>query len=606
MSGAIASPGPSLDVVLATARKDFALGYFARALAGAESVVRSSTRPEQRAAALLVAADSAFAVRDYARASDYYTTFVSSYRTLPDAPRAAMALGWARLRAGDTGRAQWTWSYVADEFPQDARAPLALMLAAGAAHKAGDRASAQVALDRLLVSHSRTPYVRAGRLQRAVLALDRGDESAAARELGEVIRTTGTPAVEDYAAIRSALATPGGEAALESISRRQPVRGQAVEHFVTAVIDTRHPETAAPLLHGVALVTATERGWTDPLVDSLANRVFDDFPTYPAAPVLLTRVAAAAASAGRWPLAARNYEKVAARYGDTPAGARARLELAEVYVQAGALPQAREQLRRAALTRGEESPRAWLRLAEISQTMGDRREALAAYERVPRATQRAPESLLSHARLLLAAGQGDRARPLLETAAQTSKGATASEAAYELGRLASERGQHGTALEWFTTAVRAAPDSRWGRLALIGTGDALAALDRKPEAVAAYTKLLAAVPVDAWRHSPAHAAEREAAGEAAYRSGKLLSVAGRHGEALNMFLMSALFTKGSPAEGRALAGAVQCYVATGDHTAADTYYRQMQAAGADESALAEARRALEGAQAQSALPRAAR
>jgi tetratricopeptide (TPR) repeat protein len=179
----------------------------------------------------------------------------------------------------------------------------------------------------------------------------------------------------------------------------------------------------------------------------------------------------------------------------------------------------------------------------------------------------------------------------------------ASEAAYELGHLAGERGEHRTALEWFTKAVTAAPDSHWARLARLGTGDAFAALGRKPEAIAAYTKLVAAVPGDAWRQSQAHAAEREAGGEAAYRAGKLLSTAGRHSEALNMFMTSALFTKGSPTEKRALLGAVHCFIATGDRDGAEGLYRQLQAGGAEEPMLAEARRALDNGGASSALPR---
>jgi tetratricopeptide (TPR) repeat protein len=220
--------------------------------------------------------------------------------------------------------------------------------------------------------------------------------------------------------------------------------------------------------------------------------------------------------------------------------------------------------------------------------------------------QRTPESLLSQARLLQAAGLPDAARPLLQTAVQTSKGETASEAAYELGRLAGERGQQAMALEWFTNAIGAAPDSRWAMLALLGTGDSLAALNRKSEALTAYTKLVAAVPIDAWRHSTEHAAQRELAGEAAYRGGTLLRTAGRHGEALNMFVISAMFTKGSPAERRALIGAMQCYVAAGDRNTAEGLYRQLQAGGAEEPVLAEARRALKIVPAESALPRSTR
>jgi tetratricopeptide (TPR) repeat protein len=214
--------------------------------------------------------------------------------------------------------------------------------------------------------------------------------------------------------------------------------------------------------------------------------------------------------------------------------------------------------------------------------------------------------LLSQARLLREMRQADSVLPSPQTAGQTSKGVTASEAAYELGRLARERGQHAAALEWFTNAVTAAPDSRWGRLALLGTGDSLAALDRNPEALAAYAKLVNSVPVDARRRSPDYATEREAAGEAAYRSGALLRSGGRHREALNMFILSSFFTTGTPAYGRALIGAMHCFVALGDRAGAEAYYRQLQASGADESVLAEARRALDTTAATSALPRDAR
>jgi tetratricopeptide (TPR) repeat protein len=598
---------PTPDVLLAKAQQDFARGDFKAALAGAETVVRSDAAGSQRAAAFLIGGDAAFALRDYVRASAHYTAFLSSYRTFPDAPRVAMARGWAKLRTGDAGHAHWTWSYLADEFPLDARAPLALILAAGAANSAGDRTSAEAALDRLIADDPQSGYAGAARLQRALLALERGDETTAVRQLGEVIHTHGTAAVQDHATIVTAFATPGAEAALESPPARAPEGGgESLERFTASVIDTQEPQATAPLLHGVVLVAAAERGWTDTLVDSLANRLVDDFPSYDAAPALLSRVAAAASSAGKWQIAMRDYEKIVARYGDAPAGGRARVELADAFVRAGALPQARDHLRRVALAGGEESPRAWLRLAEVSQMVGDRREALTAYERVPRTMQRTPESLLSQARLLQAAGLPDAARPVLQTAVQTSKGETASEAAYELGRLAGERGQQAMALEWFTNAIGAAPDSRWAMLALLGTGDSLAALNRKSEALTAYTKLVAAVPIDAWRHSTEHAAQRELAGEAAYRGGTLLRTAGRHGEALNMFVISAMFTKGSPAERRALIGAMQCYVAAGDRNTAEGLYRQLQAGGAEEPVLAEARRALKIVPAESALPRSTR
>src|SRR5262249_7927851 len=205
--------------------------------------------------------------------------------------------------------------------------------------KAGDRTSAQEALDRLVADYPGNLYVSAALLQRSLLSLDRRDENAAVRDLDDVIRTSGTAAVEAHAAIASAFATPGAERALDSASAPSSVHGDSLERFASAVIDRREPRTTAPLLHGVALVAATERGWTDALVESLANRLFDDFPSYRPASVLLTRVAAAAASAGRSQEAARDYEKVVARDGDAAVGGRARIQLAGGVARVGARAQ---------------------------------------------------------------------------------------------------------------------------------------------------------------------------------------------------------------------------------------------------------------------------
>ena len=173
------------------------------------------------------------------------------------------------------------------------------------------------------------------------------------------------------------------------------------------------------------------------------------------------------------------------------------------------------------------------------------------------------------------------------------------------GRAALEAGEYRLAIADFHRAA-GHPVADITGAALLGTGDSLAALDRNPEALAAYAKLVNSVPVDARRRSPDYATKREAAGEAAYRSGALLRSGGRHREALNMFILSSFFTTGTPAYGRALIGAMHCFVALGDRAGAEAYYRQLQARGADESVLAEARRALDTVAIESALPRRAR
>jgi hypothetical protein len=82
-------------------------------------------------------------------------------------------------------------------------------------------------------------------------------------------------------------------------------------------------------------------------------------------------------------------------------------------------------------------------------------------------------------------------------------------------------------------------------------------------------------------------------GEAAYRAGEILSGAGLHEEALDMFVTSAHLTAGLPDERRALVGVVRCLVATGDRAGAETVYRRLLSSGAAEpDLLAQARTAL--------------
>ena len=64
-------------------------------------------------------------------------------------------------------------------------------------------------------------------------------------------------------------------------------------------------------------------------------------------------------------------------------------------------------------------------------------------------------------------------------------------------------------------------------------------------------------------------------------------------EALDMFVASAHFTTGLPAERRALVGVVRCLVATGDRTSAEAVYRRLLTSGTTEpDLLAQARTAL--------------
>lgn len=79
----------------------------------------------------------------------------------------------------------------------------------------------------------------------------------------------------------------------------------------------------------------------------------------------------------------------------------------------------------------------------------------------------------------------------------------------------------------------------------------------------------------------------------------------------DMFVTSANFTTGLPAERRALVGVVRCLVVTGDRAGAEAVYRRLMASGtSDPGLLAQARTALRASGAaggrESALPGAAR
>jgi tetratricopeptide (TPR) repeat protein len=569
-----------------------------------------------RRGALLVAADAAYGMRAYGVAASRYGEFVAGPEAPAETARAAMALGWARLRQGERHGARAAWIAFADTRALDPRAPLALALSAELADQAGDGAASRRLLDRIVAQYPSTPWAAPARLGRAVLALRRAQDDEALRDLDAVVRTRGPAALIERDRLAGALAAPGSEAALEAIAAGHagapPEAGDALDRFARHLLDGRHREATPYVLQGLVLLTAADRGWSDVLAGALASRLVADFPSHPAAAALLGRVAASAASAGQWPVARRAYETLLARApaAMTPA---ARVALGEALLRTGAHGPARGQLEQAAGTGGDEAARALLLLTEIHTAAGDRRAALAAYDRLarehPRLERSAP-SLLAHARLLEEVGQAERARPLLRRVVEQSDGEPVAEAAYRLGQGLSVEGQHAAAVEWYLTAGYAVERSSWARRAWLAAGSSLTALHETREALAVYGKLIPARPgIDV-------PDDRETGGEAAYRAGAILRDARRHAEALDMFVTSAHLTAGLPAERRALVGALQCLVATGDRASAEVIYRRLQQAGSTEpQLLAQAREALRAAGASardggggvgSALPATAR
>jgi tetratricopeptide (TPR) repeat protein len=100
--------------------------------------------------------------------------------------------------------------------------------------------------------------------------------------------------------------------------------------------------------------------------------------------------------------------------------------------------------------------------------------------------------LLGAARLLQADRKWAEARGFLERALDQSDPGLVTEAAYRLGEGLRDAGQNEEAVEAYMTAAYVAPDSIWGRRALLAAGQSFDALRQTEAAVIVYKKLLAA------------------------------------------------------------------------------------------------------------------
>jgi TolA-binding protein len=611
----------ALRYELTRAQTALARGDFRRARARAEALLYDWAPDDLRAAALLVAADAAHATGAYRDALGHYGAFLSLRDRGPNAAHAAVQMGWAQLREGQRDAARLSWAAMADRFPDDARAPIVLVLAAEIAIQDGDTVTAIPLLDRVIGEFPSSEHAGTARLSRSILALRQQREERAAEDLEEVIRSHGTSAVDARSRTLHAVGIPDGKAARSTsaaaggVAATAPSRHQAgasndpLAQFATAFLRSGDPGSAPYVLHGLSLVGAVDRGWSDFTVATLVHRLAAGWPSYPAAPELLGRVASAAASAGQWPIARRTYDVLSARYRGTSFTSAAAVTLAETLMRAGAPAEARAYLGDAIAAGGDIRARALLALAEIEAGLGNRSAALAAYDRVAREhphVERSVTSLLSHARLLESAGQPDGARSLLERVVEASEGDVAGEAAYRIAGILSAQGREEAAADWYMTAAYVAQGSRWERPGLLGAVRAFTALDQTDEALIAYRKAIAmpmtvepggavsevsASPLLAGQ--PGQRPSGDAVGDVSLRLADALRRAGSHETALEMYLSIARAGRG-PAAPRALVGAIGSLVAAGNRAYAEAIYQRLLESGtSDPALLAEARRTID-------------
>ncbi len=601
---------------LELAKAYLASDAFADARPRAEAILRASAPPGVRATALIVAGDSAYGMRAYEMAAQRYRKLLSKYPAAPEASHAALALGWAELRLGRREEARGVWTQLARTHPRDPRVPVALVLAAEVSGQGGDAAAARTLLDRVVKGYAVSPEAELGRLNRSILSVREGRTREAAHDLRVLVRSGRSSVAEERQRLLDGLLAAGAKAGPErELVRPDASRGdedgpesapaRPFERFAAPFLDSaRDPEATLLVLHGLILAAAEDKAW--PEVQGLSNQLVDRFPGYQAAPVLLARVAGRAFSDHQWPIVRAIHEQMIARYPSAPSP-KARVDFAEALFRMGAMTEARAELTGFVDTapRAAEAPRALVLLAEANEALDQPREALAAYERLRRDYPQAEwtaESLLPHARLLQhAIGREKEARLLLEEVVQRTEGEALGEASFRLAQILSAEGEHGRAVDWYTSAAHSVTeDSRWYRPALLGAGRSLQTLNRPQEALIVYRKVLPSAPVGRLpedgrsRPTPADLVlDPEPAGEAAYRAAEILSGTGRSEDALDMYLTAAYLAPESQWGRRALVGAVRSLVTLGDRASAEAIYRRLLGSSATEpELLARARKAL--------------
>jgi len=260
------------------------------------------------------------------------------------------------------------------------------------------------------------------------------------------------------------------------------------------------PATTPYLLRGVEAAAVADKQWAE--ARAATRRLLDQFPRHEVTPAALAEVGTAAGEAGDWRLAREMFDVLQASYPSAPGREASRVAYAETLLRSGDAPAARRELEALAGTMRPADPnrgRVLRLLGEAQEATGDRAAAAEYYARFAAenpGAKDAPSVDLGAGRLLQADGKWSEARPLLERAVKSGEGATAAEAAYRMGEGLRTAGEHDAAVESYMTAVYVAPDSVWGRRALLGAGRSLTALKQNDAAVIVYRKLLAASPVE--------------------------------------------------------------------------------------------------------------
>lgn len=536
--------------LLRLAQMDLAAREFARAAGESAQVLNRSLQHDMRALALLLNAEAAYWARDWDSSASGFRRFLSEFPGHPEAGAAALSLGWAELRRGNSGGARERWTAFARYFPTDPRAPEALLLAAELAGEAGDPAAKEL-LDQLLTRYPAYPQAGVAHLNRAILELRAGRSWEAREEvsalmaraplspflgrarvaLGAALLAQGLvaeagaefagalqqgvgalahlgagstalllrrwdEAAREFGAARDAGSGPVSEAAeygLAAVALNSGKRDEFKTAAAALLQGRRSTSIMPPLLYVLAAFAVEDQKWTE--ARTLTLRLVNEYPGSKPADDALFRLGTGAAAAKQWPLAREAFQLLEDRYPKSALAEDARLGLSEALLRTAAVAAARARLEAFVVSSSGDPrlPRALFLLGQARAAAGSRAGAVEAYTRLateyPNSDWTAP-GRVAQGRLLQEDGRWDEARQALERALASSDVEAAVEAAFELGAGLRAHGAHEDATEAYLTAAYLQPDSIWARRALLGAGQSFTALKQTDSAVIVYRKLL--------------------------------------------------------------------------------------------------------------------
>jgi TolA-binding protein len=525
---------------------NFEFREFAQAREDVRPLLAQLAAGDLLAPALLLAGDAAYYDRAYDAAILEFRRFLVEFQSHPSAPAATLSVGWAELRRGREAEAQVIFADFARERPDSPLAPDALLLAAELSAGAGDVAAALEQLERMSARYPNHPQAALARLNRAILLLQSGRARDAMPWLRDYIaREADSPQIgparaalgvamlsarrfpearQEFADARQAgtgaLASLGlgvaatglrqWDAAVEALREARetgpPAIGGAAEYGLAVVAFTRGQQdefrklaaarvaaggASPPLLYALVTVGVEQKAWGDAL--EAAKRLVAAFASDATVDSALARLGLAAAAEKQWPIARDALSLLRASTPRSLFVDQSLLPWAEAQVETGGVAAARAPLEEFVKTATNDArlPRAWFFLARIREDTGDRAGAIEAYTRAARGPDWTPAVQLRFARLLVSERRWSEARTALDELMKSGDPATVTEAAFLQGQAHDADGNPATAVRYYMTAAYVAPESPFGRRALLAAGASYIALKQPDNAAIAYNKLLA-------------------------------------------------------------------------------------------------------------------